>query len=281
MQRKEIQVAVTIIFASVLSVFALSGGGSDRPAEIRQIEDSIRNLRRADNMHIVYSYTVSDGDEIVTLETDVWADYLTDNWVAEYYTTDVDGTRLYLKRFCDGKEIYTHIDWNGEWSQEAAGKNAKIPYLDTITALDYGNEDILDITTVQEKDMLKISYYLTQEYLDSIDEEKLVYLEKYYKNYDLGEAVSGVEDEMYLSLEQYRQMQIKNARIVYCMDADKVLRSGSYSYDVVRPELVTEESGDTKLGEEETIQNLLQFEVRQYNNASVLDKIEQYASEIL
>lgn len=279
MGKKELHVAVTIIFASMLSIFALTGGNTE-PGEIRQIEDSMRNLRRADNLWISYSYTVADKNETVTTRAEVWADLLTSNWAAEYYVTDMDGTRLYLKRFCDGEDIYTHIDWNGEWTKQPAGRNPQVPYLDSVTAINYGENDITDVEIEENEDSLEISYMLTPEYLASIDKKNLASLEAYYPN-NAEENIPQTDENLYMALEQNRQMHVSDTMMIYKIDKNDVLRSGTYSYNVLRPELVTGENGETKLGEEEKIRNLIVFEIRKYNDSFILDRIEQFASEIM
>lgn len=280
MGKKDVHVAVAIIFASVLSIFALTGGNTE-PGEIRQIEDSIRNLRRVDNMRISYAYTISDKNETIVSHTDVWADQLTSSWVAEYYVTDVDGTRLYLKRFCDGTDIYTYIDWNGEWEKQLEMANPEVPYLDSITTINYGSEDIENIEMKQEEDFYTISYALTPEYLASMDEKNLESLESYYAGYNMEGAALETGDNLYMTLEQNKKMHLEDTFIIYRIDKNEILRSGIYSYNVFRPEIVTEENGDTRLGEEEKIRNLIEFEIRDYNKDYILDKIEQYTSEII
>lgn len=280
MGKKDVHVAVAIIFASVLSIFALTGGNTE-PGEIRQIEDSIRNLRRVDNMRISYAYTISDKNETIVSHTDVWADQLTSSWVAEYYVTDVDGTRLYLKRFCDGTDIYTYIDWNGEWEKQLEMANPEVPYLDSITTINYGSEDIENIEMKQEEDFYTISYALTPEYLASMDEKNLESLESYYAGYNMEGAALETGDNLYMTLEQNKKMHLEDTFIIYRIDKNEILRSGTYSYNVFRPEIVTEENGDTRLGEEEKIRNLIEFEIRDYNKDYILDKIEQYTSEII
>lgn len=278
--KKKIHVAVTIIFTSVLSIFALTGGHTQR-GEMRQIEDSMRNLRRTDNMWLSYSYTISDKTETITTRTDVWADQLTSSWVAEYYATDIDGTILYLKRYCDGTDIYTYESWSGEWLKQAAGKELVPPYFNDVTTLEYGSEDITDVETVNEDEMLKISYTLTPEYLASLDEENFKALEKYYKNYNVENIYRETKDNMQLIVEQHKKMRPEDVWIAYRIDGNGVLHNLIYSYNVVRPELITEENGDEKLGEDEKIRNLITFEIKKYNEDSILEKIEQYASEII
>lgn len=280
MGKKDIHVAVTIIFASVLSIFAMTGGNTER-GEIRQIEDSIRNLRRTDNLQFSYTYTISDKNEIVATRTEVWADQLTSRWVAEYYTTDADGTRLYLKRFCDGMDVYTYVDWNGEWVKQGIGQNMDVPCFDNITSIHYRSEDITNVQMKEEGDISKISYTFTPEYLDSIDEKNYAELDAYYRSYDDMGYSEKSDDEMYMAMEQYRKMSLEDMLIIYKMDGNDVLRSGTYSFTVNRPEIKAEEDGTMSLGNEEKIRNLIVFEIRGYNKDFISDRIEQYASEIL
>lgn len=280
MKKKDIQVAVAIIFASVLSIFALTGGNTKR-GEVRLIEDSIRNLRRVDNLQLSCSYTVSDKNETITNRIDVWANQLASSWVAEYYTTDIDGTRMYLKRFCDGKKIYTYVDWNGEWSSQPAGQQTEPPCFDSISTIAYTNEDIVDVEKERDEDTLKISYSLSPDYLSSLGEQSFAYLENYYQNaIDGTPYVDDKEESVQLVIQQSRQMRLEDTLIVYKIDENEILRSGNMSYIVYQPELVKEESGTMRLGNEMKIRNLISFEIKKMNQTSILDKIEQCESEI-
>lgn len=278
MEKKEIHAAVTIVFASMLTVFAMTGGNTQR-GEMRQIQDSIRNLRRVDNLRFSYSYAVSDKNEKITNRTEVWSDQLTGSWAAEYYTTDADGTRLYLRRFCDGKAVYTYIDWSGEWEKQGVGAELEVPCMEDITAIDYGDSDIVDVKSERENGIMKISYDLAPEYLTAMSEENLASIEAYYGNYHaLGD--DGEDDSMGLAVAQYRQMRIGDASVVYKIDENEILYSGTCFFEIIQPGIVTGEDGSRQLGEEQKIQNLLTFQIIGYDQDSILDKIEQWESEI-
>lgn len=283
MGKKEIHVAVTILFASVLSVFAMTGGNKE-PGEIRQIQDALRNLRRMDNLQIAYTYTVSGKEEQAAWRTEVWSDLLTSSWTAEDYVTDVDGTRLYQRWFSDGNALFCSADWSGEWERQSLKQGIEMPYFDSVTTVNYGNEDITGIERDETESFIKISYTFTPEYLATLNEKHQASAELYVENNRVMQADRGEEQALsfeQLKMAQLKQMELENFRVTYKVDKNDILRSLTYSFDVTQPELVTEQDGTIGLGEPETLQNLIVFEIRGYNREFILDKIEQSASEIL
>ena len=228
MKKRNAQTAAAILFVSVLSVMAMTGGSMEQ-GELRELQAAMRNLRRADNLQYTYSSTNSYAEEISIMQADVWADLLAGSWAAEYYTIDADGARLFLREFCDGTTTYTYIDWSGEWLAQADQKDPEAPYLEAITILNYSEEDISDFKCEEEDGIKKISYGFTPEYL-----------------------------------MRYQQLQIKDMTAMYEIDADGMLRNGSTLIYVTQP----------------SARSLITVQIRHYNADTVLDKIEQYESEV-
>ena len=227
MKKRNAQAAAAILFVSVLSVMAMTGGSMEQ-GELRQLQTAMRNLRRADNLQYTYSSTNSYAGEISIMQADVWADLLTGSWAAEYYTIDTDGTRLFLREFCDGTTTYTYIDWSGEWSAQADQKETDVPFLEGIIMLNYSEADIVDFKCEDEGGIKKISYGFTPEYL-------------------------------------MRYQQIEDATAMYEIDADGMLRTGSALIFMTQP----------------AARSLITIQIRNYNADMILDKIEQYESEVI
>lgn len=229
MKKRHVQAAAAILFVSILSVMAMTGGSMET-GELRVLQTAIRNLRRADNLQFTYSSTSSYTGEISIMQADVWADLLTGSWAAEYYTIDNDGTRLFLKEFCDGTMTYNYIDWSGEWSVQTGEKETDVPFLESITMLNYSEADIVDFESEDAGGRKKISYGFTPEYL-----------------------------------MQYQQMQVKDVTAIYEIDEDGMLCNGSALIYMTQP----------------SAKSLITIQIRRYNEDTVLDKIEQYESEVL
>ena len=115
-RRAQTEAAVAVIF-SFLLVFSAARSNTTGRGELGEVQIAMWNLNRVDNLQMSYVYTVrqnaGEGGETM----DVCADLLTGSWVSKHYATDEDGTRLYLRQFCDGKNIYHYIDWNGDWEK--------------------------------------------------------------------------------------------------------------------------------------------------------------------
>ena len=109
-----------------------------------------------------------------------WADMLTGDWISEHYTTDEDGTRLYLKQFCDGRDLYHYIDWSGEWEQilPQQRENTVIPDYEMVTDLGYAWTDVEDLERVTEDGAVEITCSFTQEYLEEVWENQEAQVEK-------------------------------------------------------------------------------------------------------
>lgn len=274
MKKRDAQLAAIIVFASVLAIFAMSGGNT-QAGEIRQIQDAMRSLRRVNNLQFTYYVTLSDKEESNTLRTELWVNQLTGSWVEEDYTIDSDGTRPVLKRYCDGKSVYNYIDWNGDWSKITNMTKEQLPWLEQLMTIDYGSEDIVKLECETDGEYVTISYTFTPEYLATQTEKMRTLLENEYANY-VFETDSGIN----LPLEQCKQMRIENPKLNYRIDKNGVLAGGSYSLEIIWPEILENEQGEKALGEEQKTHSMIAVEIKGYNQDSILDKIEQLESEI-
>lgn len=253
-------------------------GGSTQCEELALLQDSMRELRRTDNLEFSYKSIIESEGVAKSEQIVVWADQLTGSWVSEHYTTDEDGTRLYLKRFCDGRHVYHYLDWSGEWELQE-DEDTDIPYLDRVIDLPYGSDDIMNIQLRQKVDVQELSYQFTQEYIDSQNEKRQENLEQYYENYQMMQTSEEGADCVELAVEQYRQTREADTSVVYRIDASGVMRGLSCSMSLISPEIVYDLDGKPALGEEHTSTYKIEIEVNRYNQEGVLNKINQCRNE--
>ena len=278
MEKKNIQAMTVAIFAAVLFIFAMADGGGD--GELGEIQDAMRRLNWLDNLQYSYVYTYSTQEEVYAEQVDVWADLLTENWAADYYMTDEDGTLPILKQYSDGKTLYRYIDWTEEWSPMSESDEAETPKLDELMRLEYTAEDIQDVVRTQEDGKIIISYLLTQEFLDKTGNERLAEMEQLYQNYENAATSQEERDSLQATLEQYRQTRREEVRITYVIDENGIIQSGVCDVTLVQPEIAADENGAAALGEETKIQYEMQLTIKGYNRDSILDRIEWYREEI-
>lgn len=140
------------------------------------------NLGKVDNLQLSYEYCWKQNGSAGGETMHAWADMLTGEWISEHYTTDEDGTRLYLKQFCDGRNLYHYIDWSGEWEQilPQQRENTVIPDYEMVTDLGYDGTDVEDLERVTEDGAVEITCSFTQEYLEEAWENQVAQVEKSY-----------------------------------------------------------------------------------------------------
>lgn len=249
--------------------------------ELAQVQGAMRNLKRVDNLQMTYIYSFSQGEITGTDEVDVWADMLTGSWVSEYYTTDEDGTRLYLKQFCDGREVYNYIEWNGEWAAAQNIDGNDVPKLENITVLTYDGNDILEAESETMDGGQKISYSFTPEYLEGEREKRIAEIETAYSSYQKSGVSEEELDSVRLTVEQYKQTRYEDMIVAYTVDANQVLRGMECTATLIMPELLQDENGQTDLGGEQEMEILLRIDVERYNQEGIQNKIEQCRNEIM
>ena len=253
-------------------------GGSTQCEELALLQDSMRELRRTDNLEFSYASTIESEGMAKREQIVVWADQLTGSWVSEHYTTDEDGTRMYLKRFCDGRRVYHYLDWSGEWEIQA-DEDTEIPYLDRVIDLPYDSDDIMNIQLRQKVDVQELSYEFTQAYIDTQNEMRQENLEAYYKNYLMMQTDDEGAERVELAVEQYRQTREADTTVTYRIDAAGVMRGLSCSMNLISPEITYDLDGVAGLGEEHTSVYEIEIEVSRYNQEGVLNKIDQCRNE--
>lgn len=279
MEKKKVRAAAITVFGILLAVAAVLGDYTEQ-SEMAMLQDAMRNLKRVDNLQMAYSYAYAKDDSYGEDSVEVWADMLTGSWVGEYKTMDEDGTRLYLRQFCDGQSVYNYVDWSGEWAVQA-GESTWVPNLESLTALVYRAEDILETRTWEEDGDQKISYVFTPEYLQQQHEKRYAHMRESYERYQR-EGASG--EELYnvaLSVDQYEKSRYEQIVVTYTLDPEQILRSMECTATMVAPELTPDETGRMRLGEERETKLVLRIDVQRYNQGGILNKIAQCRSELL
>ena len=122
MVKRKIRALVVMAFGVALAAFSALNG-STQCAELAMLQDAMRELRRTDNLEFSYENTIAGAGVSRGEKTVVWADALSGSWVSEHYITDEDGTRRYLKKFCDGGSVYQYAEWSGEWLLSEDGEH--------------------------------------------------------------------------------------------------------------------------------------------------------------
>lgn len=277
MEKNKIRAIAVIIFGAFLVIPALTGGGTEQ-TELHQLQEAMRNLKRVDNLEMTYVYSVFDRGIGTSQQVDVWADMLTGNWASESYTTDEDGTRPYMKQFCDGKQVYVYVDWSGEWEEAEEGNSLEVPNLEMITTFDYGADDILEAESREEDGQQQVTCTFTQEYLENKRDKQVAKMESMYEVYQNHDVSDETLRLMELTVEQNRRMRYEDVAVTYTIDADQVLRGMEYSVKLIMPQMGTGDNGEAVLGEESETQMLLQINVEGYNRGDILNRIEQCQS---
>ena len=67
---------------------------------------------------------------------------------------------------------------------------------------------------------------------------------------------------------------------MYTIDAENVLCEGMYKVESVQPQLNPDETGKVQLGGEQKLKLQVKTRVYRYNQAGILNKIEQCRSEV-
>lgn len=277
MQKRKNNIIAVITFTAALITSAMVGGRT-QSAELDLLQDGMRNLWRTDNLEFTYASTIQSEGGIKSEKTIVWADQLTDRWVSENYITDEDGTWLYLKQLCDGRNIYNYVDWAGEWELQES-QETDIPYFDRIFNLSYDSQNIQNLQFEQNGDEQVISYEFTQEYIDEQNQLRQKKIEEYYDNYQMMESSEEGANRVELAVDQYRQMKETDTAVSYYMDSAGVLQGLHYSSHLILPEVVYDENGQAVLGEMYESTYVIEIEISAYNQDGILNKIEQCRNE--
>ena len=279
MEKRKFCAIIAMAFAVALITSAMLGG-STQCEELALLQGAMRKLRRTDNLEFSYESTIRSEGATKSEKVIVWADQLSGSWVSEHYSTDEDGTRLYLKRFCDGTNVYHYLDWSGEWELQES-RDVDIPYLDRIIDLPYDSDDIVNIELNQKVNVQELSYQFTDEYIAGQNKKRQETLEEYYEKYQKLQTMDedNEENQTELIMEQYRQTREENTSVTYRIDSAGVMRGLSCSMDLVSPEIVYTLEGQQVLGEEHTSFYDIEIEISRYNQEGILNKILQCKNE--
>lgn len=279
MEKRKFRIVVVMAFGvTLLAVSVLDGSVSS--TELAMLQGAMRELRRTDNLEFSYENILSEKGTSKSEKAVIWADTLSGSWVGEYYITDEDGTRRYLKKFCDGESVYEYVEWSGEW-ELLEEEDDSIPYFSQITDLPYDDDDILDIRLEQQGNLQEISYEFTTEYMEKQNRRRIQMLEDYYKNYKRLQTSDESQEQIELAAEQYRQTSEETETVVCHIDPAGVMQDFCSVLTLSVPEIIYDDAGGQTLGAEAESIYETKIKIHRYNQDVVLNKIEQCRREAL
>ena len=279
MEKRKFRIVVVMAFGvTLLAASVLDGSVSS--TELAMLQGAMRELRRTDNLEFSYENILAEKGTSKSEKAVIWADTLSGSWVGEYYITDEDGTRRYLKKFCDGESVYEYVEWSGEWELLEEEEDS-IPYFSQITDLPYDDDDILDIRLEQQGNLQEISYEFTTEYMEKQNRRRIQMLEDYYKNYQRLQTSDESQEQIELAAEQYRQTSEEKETVVCHIDPMGVMQDFCSVLTLSVPEIIYDDAGGQTLGAEAESIYETKIKIHRYNQDVVLNKIEQCRREVL
>ena len=279
MEKRKFRIVVVMAFGvTLLAASVLDGSVSS--TELAMLQGAMRELRRTDNLEFSYENILAEKGTSKSEKAVIWADTLSGSWVGEYYITDEDGTRRYLKKFCDGESVYEYVEWSGEWELLEKEEDS-IPYFSQITDLPYDDDDILDIRLEQQGNLQEISYEFTTEYMEKQNRRRIQMLEDYYKNYQRLQTSDESQEQIELAAEQYRQTSEEKETVVCHIDPTGVMQDFCSVLTLSVPEIIYDDAGGQTLGAEAESIYETKIKIHRYNQDVVLNKIEQCRREVL
>ncbi len=279
MEKRKFRIVVVMAFGvTLLAASVLDGSVSS--TELAMLQGAMRELRRTDNLEFSYENILAEKGTSKSEKAVIWADTLSGSWVGEYYITDEDGTRRYLKKFCDGESVYEYVEWSGEWDLLEEEEDS-IPYFSQITDLPYDDDDILDIRLEQQGNLQEISYEFTTEYMEKQNRRRIQMLEDYYKNYQRLQTSDESQEQIELAAEQYRQTSEEKETVVCHIDPTGVMQDFCSVLTLSVPEIIYDDAGGQTLGAEAESIYETKIKIHRYNQDVVLNKIEQCRREVL
>ena len=279
MEKKNAHAMILAIFVTGLITAAILWD-NPQSEELGILQDSMRELKRMDNLEYSYVTTINRAGTQTGDQITVWSDQLSGCWISEHYKTDEDGTRLYLKQFCDGTHIYNYIEWTGEWELQNS-KSLDAPYMEQILSVPYEDEDIMEMERVEGELGQTLSIAFTPEYIEAQDESRKDAVEQGYQDY-LKMAGEDVQtNEMVMTMEQYMRTRQEDTTVLYQMNAEGVLTGMRCTMTIIQPELIYNTSGELMLGKEWESGYEIVVTVNRYNQQGTLNKIEQCKNEIM
>lgn len=279
MEKRKFRIVVVMVFGvTLLAASVLDGSVSS--TELAMLQGAMRELRRTDNLEFSYENILAEKGTSKSEKAVIWADTLSGSWVGEYYITDEDGTRRYLKKFCDGESVYEYVEWSGEWDLLEEEEDS-IPYFSQITDLPYDDDDILDIRLEQQGNLQEVSYEFTTEYMEKQNRRRIQMLEDYYKNYQRLQTSDESQEQIELAAEQYRQTSEEKETVVCHIDPTGVMQDFCSVLTLSVPEIIYDDAGGQTLGAEAESIYETKIKIHRYNQDAVLNKIEQCRREVL
>ena len=277
MEKRKLRILTVVVFAGVLIFGALRQNSTGR-GELGEIQVAMWNLGKVDNLQLSYEYRWKQNGSAGGETMHAWADMLTGDWISDHYPTDEDGTRLYLKQFCDGRNLYHYIDWSGEWEQilPQQRENTVIPDYEMVTDLGYDGTDVEDLERVTEDGAVEITCSFTQEYLEEAWENQVAQVEKSYAFYEKSGADGDAVKTAALSVQQHKQAHYEDMTATYVIDENQILRSMEYQITLIMPEITQDLSGNKMLGKDRKMQITVTAEVDRYNQGGIANKVQQY-----
>ena len=273
MEKRKFRIVVVMVFGvTLLAASVLDGSVSS--TELAMLQGAMRELRRTDNLEFSYENILAEKGTSKSEKAVIWADTLSGSWVGEYYITDEDGTRRYLKKFCDGESVYEYVEWSGEWDLLEEEEDS-IPYFSQITDLPYDDDDILDIRLEQQGNLQEVSYEFTTEYMEKQNRRRIQMLEDYYKNYQRLQTSDESQEQIELAAEQYRQTSEEKETVVCHIDPTGVMQDFCSVLTLSVPEIIYDDAGGQTLGAEAESIYETKIKIHRYNQDAVLNKIEQ------
>lgn len=279
MEKKNAHAMILAIFVVGLITAAILWD-NPQSAELGMLQTSMRELKRVDNLEYSYVTTVRSAGTVTGDEITVWSDQLSGCWISEHYKIDEDGRRLYLKQFCDGVRVYNYIEWTGEWELQST-KSVDAPYMDQILSIPYEDEDILELTRIEDEAGQTLSFVFTPEYIDEQNESRKDTVEKAYQDYMKMAGEEAQTNEMVMTMEQYMRTRQKDIAVTYQINAEGVLMGMQCTMTVIQPELIYNTNEELMIGKERESGYEIVVTVNRYNQQGTLNKLEQCKNEIL
>lgn len=269
MQRKQ-KIGIIVTFLFMVSLTCASVAGASDIRFLGQVKEAMRDIRRADNLHYIYTNAVSYKNSSETSRVEVWADLLTDSWRADYSIIDEDGEWLFLRKYCDGKSIYYDNQWDEDWDISEENEELDVPNIEELTILTYNTKDILEESIEYEDGYSVIFHMFTPEYTAELLQENREELEQmWYHSISDGDNPANEN----LLLKQYQQTKVSDAAVTYWLDKEGVLCKKEMTITLLRPRLEFAADGTKTLGEQEEISIITGVEVLEYNADSMVQNI--------
>ncbi len=263
-KRQKKDVLILLVFMALLCGAAVAGASDCR--YFGHVKEAMRAVRRLNNLHYMYIGNVTDNSSSQISKVEVWADQLTGGWQADYSMVDEDGEWPYLRRYCDGKQVYEDMNWDGEFDMNI-GEGLEIPQIDELTILPYNMKDVASEVMEQEDGYTVISHVFTTDYTTQLLQESQEQLQNMWQR-----RAANMDGTTNVAFDQYQQTRVAEAKVTYWLDREKVLRRKKMTMTLQRPHVEPKADGQLALGDNEKIYMTTSVEVLAYNyNRSITE----------